>query len=461
MEKIETLFETISNLVYERFEEIWVVGGYVRDKLLEQENKDLDFVIVGNVFEFVEELAKILNVSSDNINVFKRFGTVNFTYDGLDLEFVRARTESYSEDSRKPEVEEGTLVEDLNRRDFTINTMAISLNRTTYNELVDIHNGKNDLEDGIIKTPLNPNETFEDDSLRIMRMVRFATRFDFKIDDVTWEGAKNSIERLKIVSQERITDEFLKILANKNAVRGMSLLMDVGAFDIFLPELSVLVGQEQRQDYHHKDVWGHTLDVLGKVVLVEDDVWMRLSGLFHDIGKSKAKAFKEGIGFTFYDHENMGADMLPEIFTRLKLPFSQLSLVETLVRHHGRFRGMESKMSDSAIRRLIHDASPYFDELLIFYFCDYSTHNNRFKERIEETNRLIMERIGKFRDRETKKFQKTESFMSGKEIMELLNLEPGPKVGMVKSALIENTIEGTVTSKEEAISFIKSFVFKN
>lgn len=450
IEKDRKLFDIIRDIGYERFEDVYVVGGYVRDLLLERPNKDLDFTVIGNALEFAEEVAKILDV--EVVHYFERFGTANFTYNGLELEFVTARKESYTEDSRKPEVEPGSLNDDLQRRDFTINAMAISINRTTYGTLIDKFSGQEHLDKGILKTPLSPEETFDDDPLRIMRLCRFTSQLGFHPDKITLVGATKMSPRLEIISQERITTEFLKILESNAPILGLRLLQETGSLKQFLPELEALVGQEQREDYHHKDAWNHTLEVVTKLSKIEKDPWMRLAALFHDIGKPMTKEFKEGIGWTFHRHEREGEKMIPDLFDRLRFPRSKLPLVQTLVGMHGRFRGMEKdEVGDSAIRRIIYEAGPYFDELIMLYLCDYSSH--RSSQRIEVINEKIVERVAKIQEKEDLSILK--SPIDGDRIMQLTKLSPGPKIGVIKTsiidAILDETLENSVEAAEEYI----------
>lgn len=445
------ILKTVSLCAYENFADTYAVGGFVRDIILGRKISDIDFVVVGDVMSVAEDVAKALGI--ETISKFENFGTVHMeTEDGMELEFVMSRKESYTRGSRKPQVEPGSLHDDISRRDFTINCMAVSLNRTTYGDLIDEFGGLRDLNNGILKTPLSPSETFDDDPLRIVRMARFASQLDFIPDELTALGAAEMSHRLSIVSQERISTEFMKIMRSCNPTAGLKILAAIDAFEVICPEIHAMIGQEQRSDYHHKDVFGHTMEVLDKLSLMTKDPWIRLAGLLHDIGKPLTKELIEGIGYTFRGHEEEGAKMIEPVFKNLKLPLHDVPMIKTVVGLHGRFRGIErEEVSDAAIRRLIRDAGDFFDELFMVYLCDYSTHNPDKIKRMEEINEQVKKKIDEVKERSKLLYEKFVCPVNGNEIMEYFELTPGRSVGDIKRKLEEAIMEGLVENDHDKV----------
>ncbi|KAB2848653.1 MAG: HD domain-containing protein, partial [Ignavibacterium sp.] len=322
----------IAQIAQSENKNVFVVGGYVRDLILKRERSDIDILVIGSGIDFAKTVAEKLNIS--NVNYYKNFGTAQFSFDNMNVEFVGARRESYDRNTRKPFVEDGTFEDDISRRDFTINTLAVSLNAIDFGEIIDTYDGLTDIKNQIIKTPLDPFRTFDDDPLRIMRAFRFAAQLDFKVDKNIMKAAYDMRNRLSIVSQERITDEFLKTLSTPKPSIGLKLLFESRVLEIVFPEIAIMSGVDQRKDFHHKDVFLHTLQVVDNICEETDDVWLRFTALVHDIAKPPTKKFVEGIGWTFHGHENLGAKMMKKIFHRMKLPLNKLEYVQKLITLH-------------------------------------------------------------------------------------------------------------------------------
>ncbi len=433
-------------------QKVYIVGGFVRDKILNRGRNEIDFLILGNGTDYANILAKKLGVK--NISVFKNYGTAHFHYLGFDLEFVGARKESYRENSRKPITGEGSFEDDIRRRDFTINTLAVSLNEEDFGEIIDTFSGYEDIKDKIIKTPLNPLETFNDDPLRILRAYRFASQLNFKVDNKINEAANKLRERLKIVSQERITDEFLKILGSSKPSIGLKYLFDSGVMDIIFPEISNLAGVEQRKDYHHKDVFLHTLIVVDNISKATDNIWLRFTALVHDIAKPQTKKFIEGIGWTFHGHEELGARMMKGIFKSLKLPYHKLEYVEKLVRLHLRPIALAGEdITDSAIRRLIVSAGEDLDDLITLCRADITSKNPGKVTKYLENYENVMKKVREVEEKdELRNFQ---SPVRGETIMQVCNLKPSKKVGEIKTAIEEAILDGKIGNNyEEAYRYL-------
>ncbi|MCP5061524.1 MAG: HD domain-containing protein [Ignavibacteriae bacterium] len=448
----ENYFSTIKSLASELNVEVFIIGGFVRDIILDRERTEIDFLVIGDGPIFAEKLAVKLKVNK--VNIFKNFGTAHFKYRDIDFEFVGARKESYNKDSRKPDVGVGTFNDDINRRDFTINTLAISLNENNFGELVDSFNGYEDIQNKIIKTPLNPLETFNDDPLRIMRAFRFASQLNFKVDSAILEAAEKMAERLKIVSQERITDEFFKILASPKPSVGLKLLQKTKVMHVIFPEIANLAGVDQRKDFHHKEVFLHTCKVVDNIVPNTDDVWLRFAALVHDIAKPKTKRFVEGTGWTFHGHEEMGARMMKRIFKQLKLPLNKLSYVEKLVRLHLRPIALASEnVTDSAIRRLSATAGEDLDDLITLCRADITSKNPQKVTKYLGNYNNVMSKVQEVQERDNlKAFQ---SPVRGEEIMEIFNLKPSRKVGEIKLAIEEAILDGKISNTyEEALEYL-------
>ncbi len=321
-----------SDISIEMGVKVYIIGGFVRDLVLNRKRNEIDFLVLGDGTAFAEKYAA--NLGAQNVSVFRNYGTAHFRHNNFDLEFVGARKESYSRDSRKPLVFTGSFLDDINRRDFTMNTLAISLNQVDYGLVIDTYEGLKDIEQKLIKTPIDPLITFDDDPLRILRAFRFASQLNFRVDDSIMTAANNLRERLKIVSAERITDEFLKILSSDKPSVGLILLFKSGVLEVIFPEIARLAGVDQINDYHHKDVFFHTCQVIDNISTATNDIWLRFAALVHDIAKPQTKKFVEGTGWTFHGHEEMGARMIKSIFKRMKLPFNKIDYIEKLVRLH-------------------------------------------------------------------------------------------------------------------------------
>ena len=433
---------------------VFLVGGYVRDLILKRESLEMDLLVLGDGIEFANEYAKELGIKS--VTVYKNFGTAHFKYEDFNLEFVGARKESYSKDSRKPEVVLGSFTDDISRRDFTINTFAISLNEKDFGELIDRYDGMNDVRNKLIRTPIDPLITFDDDPLRIMRAFRFASQLDFKVHNSILYAANKLRERLKIVSQERITDELMKIMASPQPSIGIKLLHNSGVMEIIFPEISNLSGVDQRNDYHHKDVFLHTCMVVDNVAKISDDIWLRLVALLHDIAKPQTKKFVEEIGWTFHGHDEIGARMMKGIFKRLKLPMNKLEYVEKLIRLHLRPIALaKDEVTDSAIRRLIVDTGDDLNDLINLCRADITSKDpNRVTKYLDNYER-VMKKV--FEVLEKDKLRAFQSPVRGEEIMQICNLKPSKKVGEIKKAIEEAILDGKIGNNyEEAYEYLFS-----
>ena len=426
---------------------LWAVGGFVRDKLLNIEVKDIDFAVEGNGPQFACKVAEIFNTR--NVTIFEKFGTAMVQVNDFKLEFVGTRKESYQQDSRKPIVTESSLDDDLRRRDFTINAIAMGLNRENFEELYDPLNGCDDLRRGIIRTPLDPVVTFKDDPLRIMRAVRFATQLNFSIESKTYRAIKKMYPRLEIISQERITDELMKMLDASKPSAGFELLDSLGILTMILPELAAMKGVEQRAGYHHKDVFRHTLTVVDNVAAVNGSRELRFTALVHDIAKPATKRFVDGIGWTFHGHEEIGARMLPAACHRLKLPNSMMKYAQKLTRLHLRpIHLTEQGVTDSAIRRLLVQAEPNIDDLLTLCRADITSQNpQRVKKFLGNFDRLV-ERIHQVEEKD--RMRAFQSPVRGDKIMEVCKLQPGPKVGKLKKLIEEAILDGAIPNDYDA-----------
>ena len=443
-----------SELAEKRNEEFYLVGGYVRDIILNRPRDEMDFLIVGDGPAFASELASQLGIKE--IVIYKNFGTAHFKYDNMFLEFVGARKESYKRNSRNPKVEPGTLDDDLNRRDFTINTLAVSLNKNSFGNLIDKFNGFADIENIRIITPLDPYKTFDDDPLRIMRAVRFATQLDFEIEETVLNAAAEMAERLKIVSQERVTDEFLKILDTDKPSIGLKLLYENGIMKIIFPEIDALAGVEQRQDFHHKDVFYHTLKVVDNVANVSNNLWLKFAALVHDIAKPPTKKFVEGTGWTFHGHEELGARMMKKIFTRMKLPLHQLPYIEKLIRLHLRPIALVGEIvTDSAIRRLAASAGEHLDDLITLCRADVTSKNPQKVSRYLENYNIVMQKVKDVQEKD--QLRQFQSPVRGEEIMQVCNIPPSRLVGKIKAAIEDAILDGKIKNNyEEAYKFFLS-----
>ena len=443
--------------------ECYVVGGYVRDMFLERLSNDIDVVVVGSGIAVAEELKHQLGKKA-HLSVFRNFGTaqVKFRQNGkeYEVEFVGARKESYSHDSRKPIVENGTLEDDQNRRDFTINAMAICLNSKRFGELVDPFNGIADLEDGIIATPLDPEITFSDDPLRMMRCIRFATQLNFQIEDVTFEAMKRMADRIKIVSGERIEVELNKMMMAPHPSIGLELLQRSGLMQIILPELSALDIVEKRDNRAHKNNFYHTLEVLENIVKANSQepiansqnvLWIRWAALLHDIGKTKTKRWEPAAGWTFHNHNLVGAKMVPQIFRRLMLPMgAEMKYVQKLVDLHMRPQAIaDSEVTDSAVRRLINDAGDDIDDLMTLCEADITSKNEVKKKMFLENFRIVREKLADLKEKDYKRL--LQPVIDGNEIMELFHLQPSREVGVLKQYLKDAVLDNKVENEREPL----------
>lgn len=444
--------KTFSEIANRSGKRIYLVGGFVRDIILRRKRNEMDFLIVGNGPDFAQMAAQSLGIK--NVTVFRTYGTAYFRYNEFDLEFVGARKESYNRKSRKPVIEDGNFEDDIKRRDFTINSIAVSLNQDDFGKVIDTFNGISDIEEQMIRTPLDPVSTFNDDPLRIMRAFRFASQLNFNVDEAVKNAAKIMKERLKIVSQERITDEFLKILASPKPSIGLKLLFLSEVMEIIFPEISKMAGVEQRQDYHHKDVFYHTCQVVDNISEFTDDIWLRFAALVHDIAKPATKKFVDGIGWTFHGHEELGARMMKNIFRRMKLPFNKLEYIEKLVRLHLRPIALaKDEVTDSAIRRLIVSAGEDLNDLITLCRADITSKNPHKVSQYLNNYELVMKKVLDVRERdELRAFQ---SPVSGEVIMEVCNLKPSKKVGEIKTAIEEAILDGKIGNNyDEAYQYL-------
>lgn len=419
----------------------FVVGGYVRDLILQRPNKDLDFVCMGSGIQLAESVAKELG--GVPVTVFKNFGTAMIKLGDRELEFVGARKESYREDSRKPLVEDGTLEEDQQRRDFTINAMAISLQPETYGQLIDPFGGVEHLKEKLIKTPLNPAITFSDDPLRMLRAIRFAAQLNFDIEADTFEAIRNNVARLTIVSMERIITELNKIILAPTPSYGFKLLFHSGLLKQFFPEMVALHGVEYQDNKAHKDNFFHTLQVLDNVASVSDDLWLRWAAILHDIAKPATKRFDPGAGWTFHGHEDKGARMVPGIFRRLKLPLNEkMTFVQNLVRLHLRPIALVKEVSDSAIRRLLFEAGDDIEALMKLCRADITSKNNDKVARFLRNFDVVEQKMKDLEARDQlRNFQPP---ISGDEIIKWFQLRPGPVIGEIKEEIKEAILEGVI-----------------
>jgi putative nucleotidyltransferase with HDIG domain len=431
----------------------FVVGGYVRDILLNRNSKDIDFVCVGSGIELAEKVAEALGPKV-RVNVYKNFGTAQISMDDLDLEFVGARKESYRTESRKPIVEDGTLEDDQKRRDFTINALAISLNKKNFGELIDPFDGVTDLKNKLIKTPLDPAITFSDDPLRMMRAIRFASQLNFDIDADTFQAITDQKDRLKIVSHERITDELNKIILSRVPSYGFKLLFQSGLLKEFFPEMVLLQGVEYVGGNAHKDNFYHTLQVLDNVAKVSEDLWLRWAAILHDIAKPQTKRYDKVHGFTFHGHEDKGARMVPGIFRRMKLPMNdRMEFVQKLVRMHLRPIPLSREVTDSAIRRLLFEAGDDIDALMKLCRADITSKNNDKVNRFLKNFDVVEQKMAEVEAKDNiRNFQPP---VTGDEIIAMFNIPPGRVIGEIKEQIKEAILEGEIRNdRAEALQLL-------
>lgn len=442
------VFKVVSQICEENHLEAYVIGGFVRDLILERPSKDIDIVVVGSGIELAEKSAKALRVK--NVSVFKNYGTAQFKYKDLDIEFVGARKESYAENSRNPSVKEGTLKDDQLRRDFTINALAISLRKENFGELIDPFNGIDDLENGIIRTPLNPEQTYSDDPLRMLRAIRFATQLDFKIERESLEAIFANSDRLKIITQERISDELNKIIRAKIPSRGFKLLDSTQLLYQFFPEMVALKGVETIDGKSHKDNFLHTLEVLDNISEHTDNLWLRWAAILHDIAKPNTKRFDPITGWTFHGHEDLGARLTPKIFKRLKLPLdAKMKYVQKLVRLHLRpIALVKGHVTDSAIRRLLFEAGDDIDDLMTLCNADVTSKNEFKVVKFRKNFELVAQKLKDVEEKDrVRNFQPP---ISGELIMKLFQIGPCAEIGTLKTKIKDAILEGIIENEYDA-----------
>ena len=449
------IFNTISRAADDLQLETYVIGGFVRDYILKRgEVKDIDVVAVGSGIKLARKVSELLP-NKPKVQVFKTYGTAMLRSNQIDVEFVGARKESYSKDSRNPVVEDGTLADDQNRRDFTINALAIRLNEEGYGDLIDPFGGISDLDRKIIRTPLDPDITYSDDPLRMMRAIRFATQLDFMIERKSMESITRNAERIKIITNERIVDELNKIMLSPVPSKGFLLLEKTGLLPYILPELVALKGIDEIEGQKHKDNFYHTLEVVDNISRHTDNLWLRWAALLHDIGKAPTKKFSKKVGWTFHGHEFVGSKMVYKLFKRLKMPLNdKMKFVQKMVLMSSRpIVISEDHVTDSAVRRLIFDAGDYIEDLMTLCEADITTKNPKRFRRYHNNFKVVREKMKEVEERDhIRNFQPP---VSGEEIMETFNLKPCREIGTLKEAIKEAILEGEIPNeKEAAVAFM-------
>ena len=445
----DSVFPIIADSGKELSIDNYVIGGYVRDLILERgKSKDIDIVAVGSGIQLAKKVASKLN-GKPKVSVFKNFGTAMIKHHTWEIEFVGARTESYTRDSRKPVVEDGTLLDDQKRRDFTINTMAISLNESDYGQLLDPFDGVKDLKNKLIRTPLDASITYSDDPLRMMRAIRFAAQLGFNIELKSLQAIIENKERIKIISQERIVDELNKILACDQPSIGLKLLYNTELLPFLLPELTALEGIEEIEGQSHKDNFWHTLEVVDNIAKTSDNLWLRWAALLHDIGKAPTKRFDNKIGWTFHAHEFVGSKMVFKLFKRLHMPLNdKMKFVQKMVRMSSRpIILSQDNATDAAVRRLVFDAGEHVDDLMTLCEADITTKNSYKQKKYKNNFKVVRQKIIEVEERDhLRNFQPP---ISGEEIMKTFNLKPSKEIGIIKDAIKEAILEGEILNEYE------------
>ncbi len=445
----DPIFHQIGQAADQLGVDCYVVGGYVRDLFLERPSQDIDCVVVGSGIKLAQTLGHSLGRGA-HVSVFRHFGTAQLKWHGAEVEFVGARRESYSHDSRKPVVEDGTLEDDLLRRDFTINALAVCLNRDRFGQLIDRFDGLLDLEDGIIATPLDPDTTFSDDPLRMMRCIRFATQLNFQIEDETQQALARNAERIRIISQERIIDELNKIMLSPTPSIGFIELSRCGLLPIILPEIAALEGVEVRNGRAHKDNFYHTLEVLDNVAKASSELWLRWAALLHDVGKPRSKRWENGVGWTFHNHNYIGQKMVAPLFRRMKLPLDErLQYVEKLVGLHMRpIVIADEEVTDSAVRRLLFEAGEDIDDLMVLCEADITSKNQQRKQRFLDNFQLVRQKLADLQARDN--YRTWTNPITGEEIMRTFGLAPCRQIGILKQAIKDAIWDSQIPNNHEA-----------
>lgn len=443
------IFNTITKASENINTDSYVIGGFVRDYILQRGNaKDIDIVAIGSGIDLAKEVSKLLP-GNPKIQIFKTYGTAMLKTDDIEVEFVGARKESYTEDSRNPRVENGTLEEDQNRRDFTINALALRLSNHNFGDILDPFGGLEDLKSKIIRTPLDPDITYSDDPLRMMRAIRFATQLNFKIESASLKAINRNKDRIKIITNERIVDELNKILLSTKPSVGFKLLEQTGLLDFIVPELIALKGIDEVEGQRHKDNFYHTLEVVDNISENTDDLWLRWAALLHDIGKAPTKRFHKNVGWTFHGHEFVGSKMVYKLFKRLKMPLNdKMKFVQKMVLMSSRPIVIASEVTDSAVRRLVFDAGDYIEELMTLCEADITTKNPKRFKKYHNNFKTVRQKMIEVEERDQiRNFQPP---VTGEEIMEIFNIKPSREIGIIKEAIKEAILEGEIPNEHQA-----------